>query len=140
MPMAENVAKPSRPRLAPAGYDEGVQAGLRLAIVKNPRARSTLGDVGAATRVSGPVGFAPVLLVQALDPRGLVGIDQTSVRMFRNDGRTLRPVWASGINVALGFAWAKIDRPGIYVVVGLPRDRFLQALLGELALRRRYAD
>jgi outer membrane protein assembly factor BamB len=138
--MAEKVAKPSRPHLAAASYEVGVPAGLRLATVRNPRAKSTLGDLGAATRVSGPAEFTQVLLVQPFDSRGLVGIDGTSVRMFRNDGRTLRPVWASGVNVALGFTWARIDRPGVYVALGLPRDRLLQALLGELALRRRYAQ
>jgi outer membrane protein assembly factor BamB len=117
-------------------------ASLKLSTVRNPLPDATLGDLGVAARVSGPSRFPPSLLVQPLGATNLRGIDRTTVRMFRADARTgsFEPVWNSGINAPMGFAWAMIERPGIYVPVGLPRDRLLQHLLRRLAAERAMRD
>jgi hypothetical protein len=62
--------------------------------------------------------------------------------MFRAEARTgsFEPIWNSGINAPMGFAWAMVERPGIYLPVGLPRDRLLQHLLRQLAAERAMRD
>jgi hypothetical protein len=129
--------KPPRP--AVIQLEEAERRPLKITAAKNPRPNATLGDIGIATRVSGPTRFPPTLLLQPVAPEALVGLEPTSLRVFRFDGRSLRPHWNSGLNVALGFVWAKIERPGTYVPIGLPRDRLVQAALAEMAERRRYA-
>lgn len=118
----------------------------------NPFARRTLGDLGIATAVG--VGTethglsarkdlgGETLVVQPLDPRMLVGIDPTTVRMFRVEEETgaLKPVWNSGVNLQHGFAWAKVRRPGTYVPIGLPRDRLLRETLRAVAEERAHTD
>jgi outer membrane protein assembly factor BamB len=115
---------------------------IKLKKVDNPLPKGTLGDIGLATRVEGQAEFPLTLLIQPFDPRALAGIDATSVRVFRfdNRSRSLQPIWNSAINVGFGFVWAKIRRPGVYVPIGLPRDRLLQEMLREMAQQRRYAD
>jgi outer membrane protein assembly factor BamB len=115
---------------------------LTLENVDNPLPQGTLGDLGLATNVVGLAEFPPTILVQPFDPSGLIGIVPTSVRVFRWDStaRSLRPVWNSGINVGHGFVWTKIRRPGVYVPIGLPRDRLLHEVLRTMAYRRHYAD
>jgi outer membrane protein assembly factor BamB len=44
------------------------------------------------------------------------------------------------VNIGLNYSWARIRRPGVYVLIGLPRDRLLQELLKTLAEKRRLAD
>src|SRR5215216_2534161 len=124
---------------ASAGEDE-IREELKLARAKNPFASGTLGDLGVAIRVTGPPSFAETMLVQPLEL--VAGIDLASARFFLADARakTQRPVWNSGVNVGLGYAWAAIRRPGVYVLIGLPRDRLLQELIQSLAERRRLRD
>src|SRR5216683_748470 len=90
---------------------------------------------GLATRVVGPSEFPQTILLQPFDRNGLVGIAPTSVRVFCRDSttRSLRPVWNSGINLGHGYVWAKIRRPGVYVPIGLPRDRLLYEALRSMA-------
>lgn len=125
------------------GAAEGEQAiELKLKKVSNPLPHGTLGDIGLATKVEGPAKLPLTLLVLPFHPDALAGIDPISVRVFRFDdrSRSLQPIWNSAINVGFNFVWAKIHRPGIYVPIGLPRDRLLQEMLREMAQRRRYAD
>ena len=126
----------------PATPDWEPSEKLRIKSAKNPIPRATLGDVGLAIEVKGPDKFPETLLIQPYEPRVLIGIDATTVRMFRWDetAQTLLPVWNSGNNVALGLAWVKIRSSGIYVALGLPRDRLLQEALQEMARARRLAD
>ena len=64
------------------------------------------------------------------------------MRFFRWDesAGTLQPVWNSGVNTAFNFVWAKIQHPGTYVPIGLPRDRLLQESLRALAYERKLID
>lgn len=131
--------------LAIGGEGDEKEAGdLRVGFAENPLARATLGDIGVAATVAGEGvrSFGRSVLVIPLHARALAGIDETTVRVFRADEETgtLRPVWNSGVNTSLGFAWAKVTRPGTYVPIGLPRDRLLQEMLRELARERRLDD
>jgi outer membrane protein assembly factor BamB len=115
---------------------------LKLEKADNPLPHGTLGDIGLATSVVGPSEFPLTILIQPFDRTALTGIEATSVRVFRWDSTigSLKPIWNSGINIALGFVWTKISRPGIYVPIGLPLDTLLQATLRSMAHQRRYAD
>src|SRR5712691_1721341 len=116
---------------------------LKLEKVDNPLSQRTLGDLGGlATSVVGPSEFPQTILLQPFDRSGLVGIAPASVRVFCWDSTTssLRPVWNSGINLGHGYVWAKIRRPGVYVPIGLPRDRLLYEALRSMAHQRRYAE
>lgn len=115
---------------------------VRFKRAKNPIPRGTLGDFGLAVEVTGPGEFPETMLIQPYEPRALIGIDATTVRMFRWDEaeQTLKPVWSSGNNAVLGFVWSKIRRSGLYVALGLPRDRLLQEALQEMARTRRSTD
>jgi len=121
-------------------WDPATELELRRA--ENPLSNGTLGDVGLAVEVVGSEEFPSTILVQPFNSRDVVGIDVTSVRVFRwvEESRTLHPVWNSGVNVDLGFIWAKIRRPGVYLPIGLPRDRLLQEALRSTARERRFAD
>jgi outer membrane protein assembly factor BamB len=130
-----------RPYLLSGGAEgDEITAELKVARVKNPLPGTTLGDLGTAIRVSGPTSFAETILVQPLAP--VSGIDLPSVRFFRADtrARALTPIWSSGVNIGLGYAWARIHRPGVYLPIGLPRDRLLQELIRGLAEQRRLGD
>lgn len=126
----------------PAAPDWEPTDKVRFKRAKNPLPRGTLGDFGLAVEVTGPDEFPETMLIQPYEPRALIGIDAATVRMFRWDeaAQTLQPIWNSGNNVALGFVWCKIRRSGIYVALGLLRDRLLQEALQEMARARRLAD
>lgn len=117
-------------------------ARLRISPAKNPLPRGTLGDTGISARVTGPAQFPLTILVFPFGAAELTGLDRSTIRVFRwdADGRTLKPVWNSGINVAMGFIWAKIMRPGLYVPIGLARDRLVQELIQAIARARVYSD
>jgi outer membrane protein assembly factor BamB len=108
----------------------------------SPIAQGTLGDVGLTTEVRGTDQFPLTVLVIPFAAGTLTGFDPESVRVFRWDAadNALRPVWNSGLTNEGAFVWAKITRPGLYVPIGLPRDRLLQELLRALARERRLAD
>src|SRR6185369_2043384 len=116
--------------LLPCSNDRKAPAGrLKLRTATNPLANGTLGDVGLAVEVVGAAEeeFAETILVQPFERMQLAGVDAGTIRAFRYDRRArgLVPVWNSGINLALGFVWTRIRRPGLYVALGLPRDRLL---------------
>jgi outer membrane protein assembly factor BamB len=132
----------SKPHLLPTKDDYDPAAVLKLHTARNPFPRATLGDFGLAVRINGPERFAETILVHPVGRSELAGIDARSVRVFRADeeAKTLRPVWNSGLNLPLGFAWARVQRPGAYVAIGLPRDRLLQEAIRRMAHERRFRD
>jgi outer membrane protein assembly factor BamB len=107
----------------------------------NRFARSTLGHIDLVVQVDGVIERVDptALLVLPIDREALRGLDRASIRLFWVDdgGEELQVVWSSGINLAHGFVWGKIRRPGTYMPIGLPRDRLLQQLLLALAYERR---
>lgn len=131
-----------RPSLLPAALAGEPAAEVRVQRASNPLPEGTLGDLGLAARVVGRTEFRPTTLILPFDRRALTGLDPASVRAFRFDtaSRSLQPVWSSGLNLDFGFVWAEIARPGVYVPIGLPRDRLLQDLLRTLARERSYND
>jgi outer membrane protein assembly factor BamB len=133
--------KPGRPVVLPGAPEWDIGKELRVGEVANPLPDATLGEVRKPARVRGPERFARTLLSVALDPDDLVGIDASSVRVFRVDEerRAFVPVWRSGVALGLDRVWAEIHEPGVYLAVGLPRDRVLRQAMRALALRRRGA-
>src|SRR5579859_1941309 len=128
--------------LVSAAADWDGEKHLRIRAAKNPLPNGSLGDIGVVVRITGPDEFPTTILKLPVESRALTGIDAASVRMFRwdEDAQALAPVWNSGINTALGFIWSKIHRPGIYVAIGLPRDRLLQQALLDMDRQRQLAD
>jgi hypothetical protein len=118
------------------------QIKLKSEASQSPLKNRTLGELGIAVRVSGAARFDPSVLVIPVTPQGLVGIDPTTVRVFRWDEKeqAARPIWNSGINLGMGFVWAFVGRAGTYVPIGLPRDRVLTSALRHLAEERRTWD
>jgi len=100
------------------------------------------GMVTLPPAVVGPSEFPQTILIQPFNRSGLVGIAPTSLRVFCWGSATLslRPVWNSGINLGHGYVWAKILRPGVYILLGLPCDRLLYEAIRSMAHQRRYAD
>jgi hypothetical protein len=107
----------------------------------NPMPRATLGDIGVSVEVDGPAEFPLTLLFLPYDARALVGIDPSSIRVFKCDPNagSFQAVWNSGINVERRFIWAKVNAVGRYVSIGLPTDPLLAGLLRTLANRRQFA-
>jgi len=122
--------------------DKAEKVELNMSQVDNPIPNGTLGDIGIFTRVQGATKFPVVLLIQPFDIKALTGIDATSVRVFRwnEESQLLQPIWNCGINLTQRFVWTKIQRSGIYIPIGLPRDRYLQGLIRDMAHQRHYAD
>jgi outer membrane protein assembly factor BamB len=132
----------SRPHVLPTSQEYDYLSRLKVRAAKNPLPRATLGDFGLAMQLDGPDRFEECILVHPVERPQLVGIDTEAVRFFRadRDTRDFRPVWNSGLNLPLGFAWAHVRTPGLYVAIGLPRDRLLQEAIGQIAHERRFHD
>ncbi len=135
-----------RPPPEPAGPElisgiAGWKPGERLKIERseNPLPAGTLAYMGLAVSVEGPEGFPLTVLKIPFTTENVIGFDVATAHIFRWDeaAETLRPHWNSGINAGLGFLWAKIERPGLYVPLALPRDRLLHDALRWLARERR---
>jgi outer membrane protein assembly factor BamB len=126
----------ARPYIGPAAAEslEGVSVD---SVPVGPTQR-TLGDVGVGARVAGPERFSATLVVIPFQRDGTVGLDTSTIRMFRQGAEGLVPLWNSGVNPDLGYAWACITRPGEYFPIGLPRDVLLREALRTLAEQRRY--
>jgi outer membrane protein assembly factor BamB len=125
------------PVLLPGSRDwhPGDELSLRLVDL---RVFPTLGQVGPVVEVQGPNGFARTILRIPVEPSALTGIDETSIRVFQvaADGAVGAVVAQSAFATGLGYVWASIQQPGRYVAVGLPRDRMIRGLLGDLAAAR----
>jgi outer membrane protein assembly factor BamB len=130
------------PFLLPTRSDQKIEETLKLERAENPIPEGTLGDTGLAVSVSGPKAFAETVLLQPFERRAIRGINLGMVRTFRweEERRTLVPVWNSGVNLALGSVWARIRRPGLYVAIGLPRDRMLEEVIRRMSVERRLLD
>jgi outer membrane protein assembly factor BamB len=99
-------------------------------------------DLPFAAVIHGPDKFPLTLLTLPFNPPALAGIDPATVRLFRFDeqARALRPIWYSGLNLGLGFVWAQVRRPGIFVPVGLPLDPVVLEFIRVLAQVRAHMD
>src|SRR5262245_57968191 len=130
----------SKPHLLPTTLDYDHLQELKVRSVKNPLPKATLGDSVAIRVDGGPDGFDESIVVQPIERGQFVGLDTESVRFFSVDAgkKEFRPVWNSGLNLALGFAWARVRAPGLYVAIGLPRDRLLQETIRRMAYERRF--
>ncbi|HZB45503.1 MAG TPA: PQQ-binding-like beta-propeller repeat protein, partial [Pyrinomonadaceae bacterium] len=124
------------PQAAAAAEGESV----KVSRAQHPAPQSTLYDLGVVVRVAGGRDLASHVVIHPIERAALRGIDPATARFFRHDARggAWRPAWNSGVNLELGYAWAKVREPGTYVLAGLPRDPVLKELLGAVAYRRLY--
>ena len=92
----------------------------KLQRVDIPLPNRTLGAAGPAIEVSGREEFPLTPLMIPFTAKDVTGIDVASVRVFRVDKETgqFRPIWNSGANETLGYVWANVGRPGVYVPIG----------------------
>ena len=112
----------------------------RIAVTQgSPSAGKTLGDVGIACRITAPGPFPSLYLRIAFDPNEAPWIDPRTIRLFHTatDQQSFGVLWRSGVNIGLGYIWARVSAPGNYVAVGLPRDRLLLETLRKIAVNRR---
>lgn len=139
---SDNSDADIRPYLVPAAMKWNPRKKIRLKSSQNPNPNGTLGDLGLAVNLEGPSEFPLTILIQPFQSHNMRGIDPKGIRVFRWDekARLLQPIWNSGINLQLNFIWSKIERPGIYVPIGLPRDRLLQEVLKTMAQERKFLD
>lgn len=107
---------------------------------KHPAPQSALYDLGVTVEVSGQGDLTSSIIVQPVDRETLKGIDPATVRFIRYDERSgsWQPIWNSGLNQELGYAWAKVREPGTYILSGLPRDGVLREVLRAVAYKRMY--
>ncbi|HEX2058407.1 MAG TPA: PQQ-binding-like beta-propeller repeat protein [Actinomycetota bacterium] len=126
-------------RVVPLEGDKGSRE-LQLGEVDLEERALSLSSFGRAINVDGPDRFDPALIQVRVDTGELDSIDPRGARLFRFDGKSFEPVWDSGVVATEGIAWGRLRRPGVYVPIGLPRDRVLQGILGGLARERRLAD
>jgi outer membrane protein assembly factor BamB len=129
----------SEPYLLPSVSNQRIEGHLNARRRATPQRNATLGDIGMAAEVDGPDSFEEAILVQPFDRAAISGIDPATLRMFRwdPDEDRLRPLWSSGGNVQLGRMWGRLRQPGVYVPIGLPRDRLLFEALRAVAVERR---
>jgi outer membrane protein assembly factor BamB len=111
---------------------------IEIRIGENPIADRTLGDLGVGVQVEEVPGPSALLRIQVANPLAH-GIAPETIRMFRVDDGQVDPIWNSGYAVGTGFVWAIVTSPGVYVPIGLPRDRLLEAALQQIAVDRRVA-
>jgi len=117
--------------------DEGKtkgRAAAKGAPGRNPRPRSSLGFVSEAIEVQGPADLGGVTLKIELDAKRLTRVDRSTVRVFGFDAGSAewQLVARSGTNAESGYAWAHLQRPGLYVAIGLPADAGAFAALSAL--------
>jgi photosystem II stability/assembly factor-like uncharacterized protein len=98
-------------------------------------------SAGASVRVRGEAfGHATVRFDVKADD--ITGFDPDSLVVARWDELTkrLRVLPASGFDATSGRAYARISRPGIYTVVGIPRDPRVRKTLEIMSVLRDWGD
>jgi outer membrane protein assembly factor BamB len=101
-----------------------------------------LGALQSAISVAGPDRFPLVGVSRSVEQSDLVGLRPDSLRAFRvdADADAFELIARSGFDLAAMSFWLYVDRPGVYVIVGAPRDRLLAELIRGLARRRARRD
>ena len=111
------------------GFDLVTPKGVKARVVKadNPRPKSSFGFVGTPVEVRAEGKMRDAVLKIAFEPAK--GIDPSTLRVFRFDAASgeWSLVARSGVSVVAGYAWARVRQSGIYALVGLPANPWLQA-------------
>jgi photosystem II stability/assembly factor-like uncharacterized protein len=102
---------------------------------QNPRPRSSFGFASDAIEVRGPVSLDGVVVKIALDAERLRNVEPATLRVFCFDATSgeWQLVPRSGARAEAGYAWAHLQRPGLYIAVGLPAGA--NALVTVLTIR-----
>lgn len=113
-------------------------ARLRVEPVANPLANTSLDDIGSwvEVRARNPRRpFERALLKIPYQEKDLGWVDPATLRVYAADvtARRIDLIAHSGADVQRHWAWAYIDRPGIYGVIGLPRDRMVLEVVHALS-------
>ena len=121
------------PEFDPAGQTTVVPA-------ENPLSHVTLGAAGPVIEVRGPDEFPLTPLVIPFVGHEVIGLNVTSIRVFRLENGQFTPIWSSGVNQTLGYFWANIRRPGLFLPIGLPRDVLVLQSLRKFDLELMLSD
>jgi photosystem II stability/assembly factor-like uncharacterized protein len=102
---------------------------------QNPRPRSSFGFASDAIEVRGPISLDAVVLKIALDAERLRNVEPATLRVFCFDATSgeWQLVPRSGACAEAGYAWAQLQRPGLYIAIGLPAGA--NALVAVLTIR-----
>jgi hypothetical protein len=111
-------------------------AKLKIEHIKNPLPNSSFGSIERYVRVDAQDEEHPfqraILKIPYAD-EDLGWVDAASLRVFEVDAqaRAFNLIEESGVNRQRNYAFAYIEKPGIYGVIGLPKD---PAILGTLRI------
>jgi outer membrane protein assembly factor BamB len=140
--------RPSRPLVLRTAVEDSKKSkkaskkdSVKVSSAKHPAPQSTLFDLGVSVEVAGETqDLASSVITHPVEPEKLKGIDPSTVKFFRFDKRAnaWQPIWNSGLNQEMGYAWAKVREAGTYILSGLPRDGLLRELLRAVAYKRLY--
>jgi hypothetical protein len=114
-------------------FDPGLQPGfeVELAVIRDDGGEAVARPLDKQVpfpalvqevEVRADEAFAPATLVVPIDPEETLDVHPATLEILRwDDGaEAYRPLGARGLNIAGGYVWARITRPGIYAVFGLP--------------------
>jgi len=95
--------------------------------VENPLQHGTFGDIGRFYRVEADREFSSATVLLLWEERDVGLVDATTLRLFGWDPerRSLALVPDSGVNRQDRYVWGRIVGPGVYGIIGLPRDEDL---------------
>ena len=129
---------PGGGRIAKQNALVGIRRGAKIAVVDLP-GHVREGFITDAVEVASSKEQLAATLKQKLRRRGKSNLDPRTARMFRydNERETWALVEASGWNAKNKYVWGKVDRPGIYAAVALPkRPQQLRRVALEAIARR----
>lgn len=105
-------------------------ASLKVESVKHPLPKTTFGSIGRFLRIESRDRQKPLartLLKIPFEQKDLGWVDPRTLRVFAIDAakRSYRLIKESGVNIEHGYAYAYVDKAGVYGPIGLPKDRGL---------------
>jgi photosystem II stability/assembly factor-like uncharacterized protein len=132
---------PGGGRIAKQNALVGIRRGVKISVVERP-GHVREGFITDAVEVASSKADLAATLKQKLRRRGHSHLDPRTARMFRYDNE--RENWAlvdaSGWNAKDKYVWGKVDRPGIYAAVALPKRREELRRVALEALARRMVN
>jgi hypothetical protein len=132
---------PGGGRIAKQNALVGIRRGAKISVVDLP-GHVREGFISDAVEVGSSKEDLRATLKQKLRRRGHSHLDPRTARMFRydNERETWALVEASGWNAKHKYVWGKVDRPGIYAAVALPKRREKLRRVALEALARRMVN
>src|ERR1700738_3719042 len=99
--------------------------GIKVEEIDNPLPRTSFGNIDRFVQVrsaSRGQSFKPALLTIPFTEKDLGWVDDATLRVFEVNGKKLeyQLVKKSGVEAGQQYAYAYIERPGVYGIIGLP--------------------